>query len=78
MAKKRERNLPRLVVLPTGERYRLGIIKVTESDEQSPKVNGYHMPRAGEILRCDESTDIQGGERFITCYLPETVFGEFL
>lgn len=64
-----------LVVARDGEKYRLIVMRVTEVDEDKPAVNGLEFPRELYVIDDNEAAEIQGGERFITAYVPVSVFG---
>lgn len=59
-----------------GTWYRLMVLKVQSTDDDRPKVSGFHVPRELEVLHDDEAAAIVGGEHFVTAYLPEIVFGK--
>lgn len=64
-----------LVVARNGEKYRLIVMRVTETDDDKPKINGLEFPRELYVIDDNEAAEIQGGEHFITCYVPVSVFG---
>lgn len=76
---KKKRPKPLIVVLPSGERYRLVILRVTDTRDDLPKVGDYEVPSDMTYIADDdvcELSHIPGKDRFTTAYVPESVFGE--
>lgn len=59
-----DRKLASVIQVAGGKRYKLVVLKVIVRDDDG-------SPRAFELLRDDESTKVEGGEHFWTCYVPE-------
>jgi hypothetical protein len=64
------------VVKPGGqvEWYRLVILRVTETDLEK-EVGGQPLPREFRLIDDDEVAEITGGDKFVTAFVPESVFG---
>ncbi len=69
------RNLAPLLVAGDGTRYRLVLLRVQDVYEDRPPVNDMQVPAELLFVDDDDVVEITEGVRFVTAYVPESVFG---
>ncbi len=55
--------------------YRLVLLKVVGTYDDRPQVGGMEVPAEMLFVDDDDAVEIAEGDRFVTAYVPEVVFG---
>lgn len=74
MAKPKQQ--PTFIVMPDGSRYRLVVMRVEGTYEDRPRIAGMEVPAELTFVDDDDVCEISEGCRFVTAYVPESVFGK--
>ena len=74
--RKKDRPQPPIQVMPNGDRYRLVVMRVLDTYDDRPEIDGFEVPAELLFIDDDDVVEIDDNDRFITAYVPESVFGK--
>lgn len=64
-----------LMIAADGSKYRLVILKVLDTYDDRPQVANMNIPAELLFVDDDDVVEISGDERFVTAYVPISIFG---